>query len=288
MKSEVTKDSLKKDLIELGIKKGDLLFISIDVFKVGFFYKSRKETLKLWIEILMEIVGDKGGIILPSFTKTFFRFRKDKKILFDRFAPTTSGALPSFLVKKDIAFRSKHPTNSYVGLGSSIAEIFESHNHKSMSYSVVGEIIKRGGKFVMIGTLDNKNAPQAIHYAQEQLGYTLKMPNKGLFQTYYKTEENKIELFTVNDYGGCSKGGHKLIGPLVIQNEIDFSYVGNAQSAIMDGKKCYDIVKKELKNNRKMIQCANKYCIDCYGNFYIDGLKTLPFFLLKIIDKLKK
>ncbi|WP_396591190.1 AAC(3) family N-acetyltransferase [Allomuricauda sp. R78024] len=288
MELKVTKTALKNDLIKLGIKKGDLLFISIDVFKAGFFVNSKKETLSSWVEILCEIVGNEGGIILPAFTKTFFRFKKDKKIIFDRFAHTTSGALSSFLVKHEGAVRSKHPKNSCIGIGNSIAEIFKSHNHESMSYTVVGEIIKRGGKFVMIGTLDSKNAPQAIHYSQEQLGYTAKMPTKGLFQTYYRTEENKIELFTVNDIGGCSKGGHKLIGPLVVQDAIDFGYVGHARSAIMDGQKCYDVVKEELRKNRKIIQCGNKDCLDCYGNFHVDGLRSIPFYLSKMISKLTK
>lgn len=286
--SEITIESVKGDLFNLGIKEGDVVFLTIDLLKVGLFVKNRKVTLNAWVELLIDTVGDKGCVVLASYTRMFFRFKKNKEIIFNRTALTTSGSLPKFLVSDKRAKRSTHPTMSCIGIGFGLEDIFKNHDHNAKSYSVFKELLEKKAKFLMVGTLDKKNAPQALHYAQELLGHTLQSPMKNLFQTYFENKQNELEIFTYKDLGGCSRGAYRLFGPLIVNEIVEFGKVGNARSAIMDGRKCLEVVLEELKKDRRVILCDNKDCIQCFGQFRTNGIRVIPFYLRKVLQLINK
>jgi aminoglycoside 3-N-acetyltransferase len=285
--ADISRKSIVQDFYNLGVVKGDIIFITSDLYSVGLYYKNKKETLKEWIEILLEVVGEKGCIIMASYTDTFFRFQKDKNIIFNRYSKTNVGPLSNFLIDDPRSVRSKHPTNSCIGIGYEVEKILDDHDENSLSYSVLGKIIEQNGKFLLIGTLDKKNAPQTMHYAQEVLGYTLQTPYKGLFQTYYEDDKKSLKIFTRKDYGGCSRGAYALYGTLIVNNAIFFGFIGNAYSAIMDGKKSFEVILEVLKKNRKLIRCEDKNCTDCYGNIHTNGFKVIPHYLRKILRIIK-
>jgi aminoglycoside 3-N-acetyltransferase len=285
--NEVTRGKIIEDFRNLGVRPGDVIFITSDLFSVGFFVKSKKDTLNEWVNILLEVVGDKGCVIMASYTDTFFRFKKNKNIVFNKYTRTSVGPLASFLIDHPASARSTHPTSSCIGIGHNVDKILESHTEDSLSYSVLGTIIDQGGKFILIGTLDTKNAPQAMHYVQEVLGYTKQSPFKGLFQTYYVDKEGNSRIFTRYDHGGCSRGGYHLYGNLIINNAIEFGYIGNAFSALMDGKKSFDVIMDALKKDRSIVKCDDRYCTSCFGNIYMNGFGVFPFYFRKAINYLK-
>ena len=279
---KLTKESIIKDIRDLGVKPGDLILVTADLFEVGFFEKTRTETLRTWLEILLEAVGPQGTIIVAAYTNSFFRFKKNREIIFEKNTLPNSGALSSAFFYDSRSVRSKHPTNSCIGIGLYAHEILNGHDHNTLSYSVTGKIIEMGGKNLMIGTIDKKNAPMAFHYTQECLGYTLKNPLKGLGQAFYKDDNGEIKIFTRKDYGGCSGGAYNLYGSLIVGDAIRFGYIGKAKSALIDGKESFDIIIDVLKKNRRITFCDNKYCIDCYGNWHTNGLKAIWFYLRNI------
>ena len=61
----------------------------------------------------------------------------------------------------------------------------------------------------MIGT-HHSQSPMSFHYAREVLGHTQSHPFAKLFQTYYY-DKGFSELFTRNDYGGCTAGVPKTL-----------------------------------------------------------------------------
>ena len=282
MSKNISIQSIKKELIKLGIRRGDLVFITMDLSQVGYFNTNRNKTLADWLAIFMDILGEEGGLIMAAYTETFIRFRKDPKICFTKTSKSTAGVFPNYLIKHPIAIRSTHPTHSCVGFGINIAEIMNSHNEKSTSYSIMKSIMNMGGKHLMLGTLDKKNAPQSMHLVQEDLGYTNYSPYKWLFQSYYINERGERKLYTKTDYGGCSAGGYKLLGPLIVNNAIQIGKVGNATSAVIDSKKSYIAIKKILAQDKKYILCDDYTCTQCYGNFFYNGRKTIFFLFRKL------
>jgi len=276
--------SLIDDLKNLGIKEGDILYITADILNVGYYNKNKKNTMSDWVDILSTVVGTEGCFITSSYTKTFYRWRKSKDIIFNRFSKTDNGSLSNALINLPQAVRSTHPTHSYIGIGKNVSKYLSNHNVHSSSYKVLENIMNDGGKFLMLGTIDQRNAPQALHLVQEVLGYTKYSPYKWIFQTYYIDENGEKRLYTKTEFGGCSSGCYKLFGPLLIKNAVEINYVGIAKSALMDSQKSYQVIKKILIENKKYALCDNSLCTQCYGNFFYNGWKIFPFFIRKIIS----
>jgi aminoglycoside 3-N-acetyltransferase len=265
--SQPTEESILKDLISLGVVEGDLLFITADLMRVGLRFKSKEFLAKMWMNIIRKAVGEKGTVIVASYTPTFLRIFDEKRFVFDRHSWSNAGALSNILINDKLCIRSEHPTNSYIGFGPLAEKILCDHNENGMSYDPIGEIIKYKGKNLMLGTLDYNNAPMAMHYAQQVLGHTKRHPLLGISQTYYISRGGKKILFTRWDAGGCSSGGHNLLGALIVSNVCKVGKVGHALSALIDAEASFEITLNRLRTNPTLIKCDNKRCLSCYGRF---------------------
>jgi len=89
----ISKIQIINDLIKLGIKKKDVLYISADLLKVVYFDKNIDKFLNDWVEIFLTVVGDEGTLITPSYTEFFLKYKKKKNIIFQVNSPTKSGSL---------------------------------------------------------------------------------------------------------------------------------------------------------------------------------------------------
>lgn len=281
-------ESILEQLATLGVGQGDVLFVTADLLHVGLFHKSRTETMLAWVDLLTRSVGPEGTIVAAAYTPLFFRFRKNPNIIFTTASPTTAGALSSALLNDSRAFRSKHPSNSCVAIGREAEEILHAHDQNSLSYSVLGEIVKRKGKHLMLGTLDRKNAPLGLHYAQESLGITKKEPTVGMFQTYYRDASGQQQIFTKWDAGGCSRGGYKMFGHLLVKNAMTLGVVGYSPSALIDAEKSVDIAKTALTSDRRAFICDDPSCISCRGRFSVAGLVAPVFYFTKFVGRCLK
>ena len=285
---KIDRSQIISDLSTLGVQKGCVLYITANLGAVGFFENNRTETARAWLEILRQAVGPSGTVIVVGYTPTFFRFKKNPTVIFDFQTPPTSGPLSKAFCQDPQVIRSKHPTCSYLGFGPQARTILAGHDEKSSSYSVIGKIIDLGGTNLMLGTVDKNNAPMAFHYAQEVLGHTKQHPLCGLFQTYYKSGENKIKTFTRWDCGGCSSGAYHLYGALTVDGAVTYGIVGNALSALIDGTKSFRIIKSAIARNRRLTMCDDLTCISCRGQWRNTGLNASSVYAKKIIAKLLK
>lgn len=279
----VSVTSIVNDLRNLGIKVGDVLFITADLEKVGLYLNNRSATKAAWLQILKAAVGESGTIVVAGYTQTFPIWRKDKRVVFDRHTASTSGALSTILSSAPEVQRSAHPTNSCFALGPKASDIVNLHNEHSKSYTLLEKVIENGGKNLMLGTLDKRNAPMAFHLAQQSLGLTTQDPASGIYQTYYRNSQGQLKLFTKKDVGGCSRGAYNLYGALVVNNAIKFGRVGNAESALIEGGTSLTIVRETLLSNPAISLCGNPGCLSCYGSWRKRGLAVLPFYAKKCI-----
>jgi len=281
MDNNITPELIEAHLRSLGLKAGDCVFVTADLFKTGLLIKSRKDLLKCWIDIFKKILTTEGTIVAASYSKAYPFYAIDKKFPFNRDTKTTSGALSLALLDDLESVRSRHPTNSYVGWGKHARDILNSHDHRSQSYDITKKIIELNGKNLMIGTIDGKNAPMVFHYCQQELGYTLKDPFSSLSGAYYD-DHGIIKRFIRKDVGGCSSAGNKLYSYFIEKDCINFGKVGSAQSCIIDCKKSFDITMNLMKNNPRFPICDDGSCISCYGRFSNSGFSIFLFYFKKI------
>lgn len=68
------------------------------------------------------------------------------------------------------AFRSKHPTNSYVAIGKNAKYIFGNHDENSGSYEPIRKIVELEGKMILIGCVESSPGFTTTHLAEVDLG----------------------------------------------------------------------------------------------------------------------
>lgn len=266
-KKLMTAESIESDLRELGVQKGDIIFIAADLMRVGFHAGCREQTLAFWINVLLDSVGDEGTLIIPSYTESFPRWRKDINCVFSACSKTTSGALSEAFAGYPGVVRSSHPTNSCFGIGPQASVILGGHNENTSSYFPYHRVISMGGKNLMLGAVsDEKLAPMAIHAAQEYLGLTRKNWQSGLVQSFYINEKHEKKLFTRHDIGGCTSFGYKTIGHHLIARAISIGKVGRGLAAYIDCKKSFDLICEIYGRQPSLLRCDDSSCRDCYGS----------------------
>ncbi len=129
------KEILKK---ELNVKKGDILFIhsSIDYLNAEF---SELQVLS----ILLDVVGEKGTLIFPTYPKlTSYKFLKQGQIFNVRKTPSYMGLLSEFARRHSQTIRSFHPTKSVAAIGRYAKEITSEHHKSPYPYDITSPYYK--------------------------------------------------------------------------------------------------------------------------------------------------
>jgi aminoglycoside 3-N-acetyltransferase len=258
-----TKNKILNDLRALGINRGDIVFVTANILKVGLFGTNRKAISRNWVDVFKELVGPRGGVVAVSYSKAFHRLRRDPKCIFTRESRPTSGGLSNIFVADTQFTRSTHPTNSYIGYGDAVVEILKQHNHNGMSYDVPLQLINMGCKNLLLGTVDEVNAPMAMHVAQQLVGDTLKHPTNFLLQSFY-LDDGTVRLFTRKDAAGCSGAGRKFFEYLYDRMLVTDGYVGNAYSAVIPGAQSLEAALNIRKQRSTVFCCADSSCSSCY------------------------
>lgn len=282
----ITKEKLLSDLSALGVVEGDLIFVTANLGSVGYFARTRAETLRDWVSILLAAVGERGTVVVASYTPTFLKFKKDRSVVFSINATSNAGPIANAFLNDLRSVRSDHPTNSYVGIGPLADAIMRDRDSADMSYTPIGRMVALGAKNLMLGTVDKHNAPMCFHYAQEQLGITKTEPFAGWTQTYVEREGAVRTLFTRNDVGGCSRGAHNLYGKLLACGAMRVGFVGNSTSALIDGQASLEIIREVLKMQRRLVLCEDRWCTSCYGRWSSVGFRVPWFYIGKVAKRL--
>lgn len=189
----LNKDILVESFKSLDIAQGDTVFIRGNLGKVG-----RLKPRSIFLDALLEVVGEEGTIATLGFTKAFPFYKIDKEYIFDRNTPSTSGALAKLFMNHTKCVRSEHPTNSFLAIGKNASIIVEEHDESSLSYAPMKKIIELNAKMVIFGIIADSPGFTTVHYAQEELGLTKKSLFKGVLKVYYyKGREKKFLLVMI-------------------------------------------------------------------------------------------
>lgn len=122
----------ESDFVELfrnkmNLKRGDVVFAHSSANGLNLDFPSYNI-----LNILLEIVGENGTILFPTYPKgTSLDFILSKKVFDVRKTPTYTGLLNEFARRHKNAVRSLHPTKSVVAIGKYAIELTATH-HKSI------------------------------------------------------------------------------------------------------------------------------------------------------------
>ncbi len=291
----ITKQTIIKQLIDLGISEGDVVFVAADLMKVGYFNKSIKNTLNDWISIFDTVLGESGTIVIPSYSPTWLRFVRDSGFTYTLDSPSNSGSMArAYLEYADNTIRGTHPTSSCLVKGFHAKFIASRNTEKHLKYEPYKSVVELKGKSLLLGTVDRRNGPFTFHYAQQILGHTTGHPYSGLLKTRYIDQNGHKKDFIVREIGGCTGGLHKSWGYHLEKKAVTFGAVGKSLSALVNAEKSTQIFIKLLSSKPYSLKCDNVNCVSCYGRFRYNGfasywyyVRAFPTLLLKLVQKLR-
>lgn len=275
-------EDIKKDLINLGINSGDILFIRGNLGKVG---RIKKD---IFINTLLDVVGKEGTLVTLSFTKSFPFYRLDKNYIFDFNTVPTTGSIGKAFLEHPNVIRSFHPTNSFMAIGKKADIILKNHNELSMSYDPMYKIVSLNAKMINIGIISENPGFTTVHLAQQELGLTKKSILKNLLRVYYKSTTNEIKLFKRKDVGGCSDGFGKFYQYYLDKNLLTFGKLGNTNAIVANAKDIYEIDLNLMKKNNSFHFCDDPLCFVCRCTWKYDLKYLLNYLILKFMSLFKK
>lgn len=285
----ISKPQIIEQLQALGVEKGDTLFVAADLMRVGYFNRSIDQTLTDWVDIFDELLGDKGTIVVPTYSPTYLRFIQKYDFIFTADTESSSGSLAkAYLHFAPGAVRGRHPANSCTSRGYHAEEVAASDGPEFPKYSPYAKVIELGGKNLMLGIVDERNCPFAYHHVQERLGHTKTHPFSGLQETTYLNEAGEKTRYIVREVGGCTGGVHKAWGYHLAKEAVKFGKVGRSLSALVDAQKSAEILHKVMTENPHLIKCDNRSCVSCYGRYRYNGLGAILFYVREIPGLLLK
>jgi aminoglycoside 3-N-acetyltransferase len=110
----VTKQQIISDLKNLGLKEADVVLVHSSLSRMGY-VEGGANTV---IDALLETVGSKGTVVVPTLTFSPEDFLSDSPPVFDfRKSPCYTGKIPEIFLQREGAVRSIHPTHSVAAIG---------------------------------------------------------------------------------------------------------------------------------------------------------------------------
>jgi aminoglycoside 3-N-acetyltransferase len=126
LKKTIKKDKLKKDLAAVGIKPGDTILVHSSLSKTG----NVEGGAAAVIQALIESVGEKGNVIMPSYSYVHSMVqttKEDSYVFIPDKTPSVVGFITESFRKWDNVKRSIHPTHSVCVHGNDADYITNGH-----------------------------------------------------------------------------------------------------------------------------------------------------------------
>lgn len=153
-----TKETLKNLLISLGVKKGDVVMIHSAIYSLGLI----EGGVGGFYETIMDILGDEGTLVVPTFTYSFRR----NEIYDVRSTPSAKniGIFSEFVRKLNGAQRSLDPLFSMCAIGPRASELMQRKSNECFGEnSIYGELFNQKTKFIGLGITYSTGLTGFVH-----------------------------------------------------------------------------------------------------------------------------
>jgi aminoglycoside 3-N-acetyltransferase len=246
----------KKDIVlklkKSGIKKGDIVFFNTSLGTVGIPKKikhNKKDLCELFFEAFKEVTGEKGTILIPSYSYTF---KSNSLKIFDhKKTKPQIGMFPDFFFKQKNVIRSLDPIVSVSGYGLYAKKILNFNYTSSYGKNSIFSMLYKfkNVKCCSIG-LDIGWLP-FIHHLDYLSGAPFR--NKKTFRGYFLKNEKKIiknweyhvrDLRPETYVDGVKMGKVAFKNRIIKRKKIGYSYIYTSNY-----KKYFDFILKILKKD---------------------------------------
>jgi aminoglycoside 3-N-acetyltransferase len=231
------------------INKNDTLYIELDLSGFNKIYdeiKSRDQFLKFFLNIFKKLVGKNGNIVVPSFSYSWGKDKKNK--IFDtKKSPCLTGAFPNFFKSLKNVKRTLDPNFSCLIYGKDKNKLASVGNNSFGKNSIYEKLHNKNTKLVSFGlkTFD----PTFVHYVEQfydenidKIGYRYLKKNKGtitnknkkyskIFYCFLRNLKAK-RVYSDQNIKRIMKKNKQLTSINILNNQI---YICNAQNFFNTG-----------------------------------------------------
>jgi aminoglycoside 3-N-acetyltransferase len=251
----VTKKQIIADLRMIGLKRGDHVAVTLSLRSIGFVIGG-PNTL---IDAVLDVVGPEGTIMMNTFTKNFRASAIPKDYVFDRSTTIPyTGLVPTVIIKRKGAVRSRHPTCSVTAIGKLSEYLTMDHDEKANDLLPYKKLAEIGGKYLAIGLGNRLVAIR--HEAQRRAGYFDSLP--AACGVRYKNAEGETKLFIRNRLP-CTRNLHKIVPRIEHESLIKRGKIGNAPSIFAPADKLIEALSTILKEKPELSLCDDCFCLYC-------------------------
>jgi aminoglycoside 3-N-acetyltransferase len=255
----VTPEAVVRDLSGLGIDAGDTLLVRAAARSVGFGGDHARQLLSA----LLAALGPHGTLLAYAHTGDQYIWRRDASRVFTSDAPNITGGLAAAMLAHRGAFRSLHPTNSWVGIGPKAETMLSGHDETALCFAPIGRLMALGGKDAVIGNVHTSPGLGSLHYAQEELGLARRTLVSGLIGAYYRDRDGELRWYRKVHEPGCSLGFWKAYGYYVDAGILRAGPVGRTYAILAEAAQAYSIDHALLSRHPGAVLCDDPGCPRC-------------------------
>lgn len=244
----------------LGIKEGDSLFVTSGFGFLGHLdgSLSQDDVCKCHLDILQELIGPKGTLIVPTYSYTFGSSIPSKKAIFDPLVtPSTIGPLPQYVLGQPGFYRTADPMMSISIYG---ADTSISYNLPFSSYGrdcIFERLLNTSIKCLSIGL--GPNWTPFIHYLDfiAHVDYRYDKVFHGILQLPDSTKEINW-LYSVPIKSRLFSGNCQKLGFLSAKNGIwRQDILGKGSLSLCNYRDYYDFALDLFTNHSRLTVLAS-------------------------------
>ena len=181
------------------IKKGDVISAEFDLSKYGklvHFFKEKEKFALFFINIILKLIGDKGILIIPTFTYSWGKDKKKKVFNIKKTIPNL-GIIPKTILPLKNVNRTNDPMFSFAVLGSKKKREYfcKTSNNSFGKNSVYEKVLINKGKLLSFGL--SQFDPTFVHYVEQYFHENFKKLNYRYMKTFsgYFVDKRKKKFF---------------------------------------------------------------------------------------------
>jgi len=249
-----TRRDLSDRLRHSGLVEGDSVVVHSSLRALGP-VNGGAETV---VEALLDVVGDEGLILAPTYTYFTTRFNPASE-------PSLTGRLTETIRTREEAHRSWHPTHSAAAIGAGAVDIVKGHHLRAACGfgSPLDRVMSRNGWVLLIGVGHNANSTIHVGEVHAAVPY-LDVPffADSPTQLTVVTPDGDLAVPIIHP-SGCSKAFGAVERPLRQRGAIRDGILGDALIQLMRGKAIVETVVEMLSTNPGELLCADPSCHRC-------------------------
>lgn len=245
-----SKLDIYKGLKELGIKKGDIIYINPEIYKLGLLKEAKisNDYFKIFFDVIFKVIGKSGTIAINSYTFQTLRF--NKKFIYEK-TISSSGSFSEFIRGMKESLRSSHPVFSVTSIGKNKKKICSSNAISNYGKgSPYDNFLKLNGKILNIG-MSFELSPffhVAEFFAGVSYGYN-KLTKLQYFKNNKKINKNFSTFVTYKNLKS-KRDYSKLKSKMRQKKMVKMSKLGSGYLYSYSARKYFDLVKNELNKNQ--------------------------------------